>query len=201
MTASHGTLQSSGSAISKPAHLGHLALLYVAFSLLFLVTSLLFESEILDRRQKVQPGGTVGPITVVEKNTVYEVLVQRLYAAANTWSYVEVQVLDANQEYLLSFGDELSQYSGRDSEGYWTESEETYSTKITVSEPGIYFLKIVVEESNDRNSQFRVTINRLQGSSLLHLVAGIAALAIAIVLNELRNRTISQLAAMWLDDD
>ena len=201
MTASGDPHRSTGRAAGRPAHLGHLALLYVAFAALCLITSYFYSTGSLERRENVGPDGLVGPIEITGSNSVYEVAVHRTRSVTNTWSYVEVQVLDANKEYLFSFGDELSLYSGRDSEGFWRERNETYSTKLTIPEPGTYFLKFVIEESSRANSGFGVTLSRMAGSSLVHLVAGIAALVIGIVLNELRNRTISRMVALWLDHD
>ena len=118
----------------------------------------------------------------------------------NSWTFIEGEVLDADEEYLFSFGDELGHYTGVDSEGPWTEHKNSYSVKLTLPEAGDYFLDFVAETSRGGdNTPLTVTVEKLRGSSLPHILAGVVALIIAVMLNEIRNRTINKLIEALAD--
>jgi len=178
-------------------HLGHLALLFLVFAGLCSFTTL-FLSQGSERRQ-VNLNTTTGqfvPIEVTKDNSVYEVTVSNARLPVNSWAFLEGQVLDADKEYLFSFGDELSYYAGRDSEGGWTERKDGYSTKLTIPKAGSYYLNFITETSwRGDDVRASVTVNKLRGSSLHYTLAGVVAFIIAVVLNEIRNRTITRLVS------
>lgn len=175
-------------------HLGHLALLYVAFAGLCFLTTLFFSHASEKQQADLNtPEGKFIPLEVKKDNTVYEVTVSTSGLPVNSWAFIEGQVLDADKEYLFSFGDELSYYAGRDSEGPWSERKGDYSAKLTIPKAGTYYLGFVTETSWRRDDvQASITVEKLRGSSLPYTLAGIVALIIAVVLNEIRNRTITQ---------
>lgn len=175
-------------------HLGHLALLFLAFSILCLATTLFFSSSLNEWKGPIAHDGLVGPIEVTKDRAVHEVTISAGNLRNNSWAFVEAQLLDANKEYLFSFGDELSLYSGRDSDGPWVESKYNYSTKLTIPQAGNYHLKFLLEQSpgTSGSGSFSATVRQLRGSTLPFFVAGIAALLIAIALNEIQNRTVTK---------
>ena len=175
-------------------HLGHLALLFLAFSILCLATTLFFSTSLTQQSFSISHNGVFGPIEVKEDQAVHEVTISARDLLNNSWAFVEAQLLDANREYLFSFGDELSLYSGRDSDGPWVESKYNYSTRLTIPKAGTYHLRFLIEQRQGSrgHGQFAATVRQLRGSTLPFFVAGIAALLIAIALNEIQNRTVTK---------
>jgi hypothetical protein len=137
---------------------------------------------------------TLGPIFVAKNREVFAI---RLTAPlpANTWAFLEGEVLDAEKEYLFSFGKEIWHETGRDSDGAWQESDLDYTMKVTFPQPGVYYLKLKANGSHDVTA-IAVTISKRRGSSLPHLIFGISTLLIGLVLNELRNKTLATLTAL-----
>jgi hypothetical protein len=174
--------------------LGKVATVFIIFGLLSLLTSWIYSME----TEKVantsfQPYGNgasaeLGPINVRKHNETYSISI-KANLASQSWSHIEGQVLNSNKQYLFAFGKELSYYSGRDSDGAWTELDNDYSMNVTFPKPGTYYLKFNTE-SDRTPSNIVVKVSKKRGSSLPHLWFGILTLIIGIVMNEIRNRTI-----------
>lgn len=125
-------------------------------------------------------GGQVGPLQVVDNNTVYLINV-RQNVSSNSWSFITVDLLDANKQYLFSFGDEMWHESGYDSDGGWTESTNEFDMKVTFPNKGLFYLSVGGEKStNNRNASVTVTVNKKVGSSLAFSVVGILCLILAV---------------------
>ncbi len=185
----------------RGVHLGHLALLYLVFAGLFLLTALFFSQGRVEKEFHLDtPEGGLVPIEVKNDETVYEVTIASDLIPVNSWAFIEGQVLDADKEYLFSFGDELSYYTGRDSEGRWTERKNSYSAKLTIPKAGNYFLSFVTETSRGGDTGAIVVVRKLRGSSLPFMLAGAVAFIIAVVLNEIRNGTITKIIEALEDD-
>lgn len=131
-------------------------------------------------------GGRIGPLKIDEAYTVLEIEVYQP-VSDNHWSFVTVALLGADGRYLTGFGDELWHASGYDG-GYWVETEHSYDTKLTVREPGTYYLRFTVESDVNPATlpQMTVEVEEAFGSSLPHLLGGIVLIVIGIVIN-LRN--------------
>lgn len=191
-----------------PIDYGKVASVLIAFGLLGLLTAwiLSWSAETLFRRSlpvasPAQPGpieagerfpsrdyALIGPLSVRRANQVLRVSVTA-DVPLNGWSFVEGEVLDADREYLLSFGKELWHESGRDSDGPWNEADESYEMKLTIPHPGQYYLNIKAQGER-LPTNITVSVNRTYGSSIPHLVFGICALLGGLVLNEFANRTV-----------
>ena len=141
---------------------------------------------------------TLGPIFVGKHREVFAIR-QSALLPANTWAFLEGEVLDAEKEYLFSFGKEIWHETGRDSDGAWQEADLDYTMKVTFPQPGVYYLKLKTNGSHDVTS-IGVTISKRRGSSLPHLVFGIVTLQIGLVLYELQNKTLATLAMRMSDD-
>ena len=141
---------------------------------------------------------TLGPIFVAKNREVFAI---RLTAPlpANTWAFLEGEILDAEKEYLFSFGKEIWHETGRDSDGAWQESDLDYTMKVTFPQSGVYYLKLKANGSHDVTA-IAVTISKRRGSSLPHLIFGISTLLVGLVLNEMRNKTLTTLAMRMSDD-
>lgn len=176
--------------------LGKVATVFIIFSLLSLLTAWIYSME----TEKVastsfQPYGNgtaaeLGPINVRKHNETYSITI-KANLASQSWSHIEGQVLNSDKQYLFAFGKELSYYSGRDSDGSWTELENDYSMNVTFPKPGTYYLKFSTE-SDKAPKKVKVSVSKKRGSSLPHLWFGILTLIIGIVLNEVKNRTIGK---------
>lgn len=183
--------QKSGwAAIPKP-ELGKLALVLVGFAALCFLTSLVMNSDTGDRYSKVLPptGGMIGPINIADDDTVYEIHVAQDIKKAGEWSYVEGEVLDAAKNYQFSFGKEL----WKKQRDYRAQSTSTipmtstgmagvsrYNLKVVFPKAGEYFLRFKTNASDAVGTSINVSAQQLQGSSMFHLILGIAALFFAL---------------------
>lgn len=155
---------------------------------LFLFTAFVldFGTGIDLREQLPGEGGTIGPLRIEEPSTVLEIEVYQP-VTDNHWSFVTGALLSADESYLTGFGDELWHASGYD-QGYWVETEYSYETKLTIREPGTYYLRFTTESDTDPATLASITVEVEEdfGSSLPHLLGGILLIVIGIVIN-LRN--------------
>lgn len=188
--------------------LGKVAIVFILYGILSLITAWMFSMETErifsdtiypsimaettdDKEEEGRDIATVGPITVIKRGEVYSVNIAS-GLPANTWAFVEGEVLDAEKEYLFSFGKELWHETGYDDEGGWDEADGSYTMKITFPEPGQYYLHLKIE-SNYGQTPLKVTISQSRGSSIPHMVFGIFTLLIGVVLNEIYNKTLSHM--------
>jgi hypothetical protein len=141
---------------------------------------------------------TIGPISVQKYREVYSITISS-NLPVNSWTFVVGEVLDAEKDYLFSFGKELWHETGYDSDGAWRETDNSYSMKVTFPQPGQYYLNIKTEGSYNPDA-IRITISKRYGSSIPHTVFGIITLLIGLVLNEIRNKTLTKLAMRMSDD-
>lgn len=191
-------------------HLGKLAMVFIGFALLYLATSLYFS---MPEKKQVTTGmadKVFGPIETTRRNAVLELTIN-ISSLNESWAYVEVDLLDsARKKALMTFGSEQYQESGRDSEGPWTESKNNSDIRVTIPEPGSYYLRARVQggpknstASSDitKKTKLRITIEHLRGSSALFIWAGVFLLIIGVVLNEIRNRTVLTFIAKMSDND
>lgn len=139
----------------------------LVFIFLCMCTAAFFDSNIYSQ-YSVQPsiGGTVGPVTTTKDNSVVSVLVSKPLINSGEWTVINGDVLDKNKNYLFSFGKELWDEEGTDSDGYWHESENNYEAKFNLNK-GTYFLEFDAEDSWANNDEIDVKISQKQGSSLI----------------------------------
>ena len=193
--------------------LGKVASVFIVFGIVSLITAWVFSMEtqrlfrdtvstyvyppvptqqfLSGEQEEGKDVATIGPITVLKSKEVYEITIAS-GLPENTWSFVEGEVLDAEKEYLFSFGKELWHETGYD-DGAWRESETSYSMKLTFPEPGQYYLNLKSSGTYNPDA-LQVDISKKRGSSLPHLVFGLFTLVIGIFLNETRNKTLSKMA-------
>lgn len=57
---------------------------------------------------------------------------------SNSWEYLQVAVLNSQDEIVVDFSAELSYYTGRDSEGTWTEGSQRDRVPFKLKSPGDY---------------------------------------------------------------
>jgi hypothetical protein len=93
--------------------------------------------------------GLVGPIEISEDNMRLGVEVRQEIDQASSqtfkrWSFVTVELLDENKQYLSSFGGEFWHEAGYDQER-WQEDDETYQATLRVPSAGTYYLRLKTE--------------------------------------------------------
>jgi hypothetical protein len=140
----------------------------------------------------------LGPIEITKPKQVVGVEIAT-NLPNNSWAFVEGEVLDADKEYLFSFGDEFWHESGYD-DGAWEESYDEYEMKITFTEAGRYYLSIKAQANSNVN-EIRVRIGQRLGSGIPHFVLGLVLLACGLAIEEMRAKTISKLIARATDND
>lgn len=186
-----------GAELKKPAQL---ALVLIVFGVVCLITAGFFSISRGTSIQKNLPleGGIVGPIEVKKDTTVYLIRVFQFIRNDNDWSAVTGNVLDQDKNYLFGFGQEFWKESGYDSDGRWTESKTKYDMKVTLPK-GTYYLEFETDRSPGVDSGISVSVSKKMGSSLPFLIAGILALILGVVMNEIANQTIVKIVGQMED--
>jgi len=171
----------------------------ILFGVLCLVTALVLTFMGSNPIERTIPptGGQIGPITIEDENTVLSVEIKQGFRQ-DGWSFIEGEVLDADEEYLFGFGDELWAESGYDG-GHWHEEKNDSDVKVTIPEPGTYYLAFNASagaqgsrgvgtpagpQPSAIGTPIKVTIQPMTGSSLPFLIAGILGLIIGLLLFE-----------------
>lgn len=195
------TQKKSGWAAIPKMELGRLSLVLVGFAALCFVTSLIMNGDTGDRYSKVLPpsGGMIGPMTIAEDETTYEIKVAQDIKQAGQWSYVEGEVLDANKVFQFSFGKELwkkqREYKSTSTTPLGTVpgsdrvGVSRYDLKVVFPKAGDYYLRFKTNASGAVSTSIHVTAQQLQGSSIFHLILGIVSLFFALsVFGKFRQR-------------
>ncbi len=200
--------------------LGKVATVFIVYGIISLITAWIFSMEtqrlfsdtvrtyvypsmptqqaVAGESEEGKDVATIGPITVQRYKEVYEISIAS-GLPENSWAFVEGEVLDAEKDYLFSFGKELWHETGYDSDGAWRESDNNYSMKITFPQPGQYYINLKTEGSFTPDA-VQVNISKKRGSSIPHMVFGVLTLLIGIILNEIRDKTLSRMARRMIND-
>lgn len=128
-------------------------------------------------------GGSTQAFTTKKKNTVVAIKVEQ-YVRVDEWSSVYGELRDAQQNTLVGFDREFWHEVGYDSEGRWEEQETDFLAKVTINEPGEYFLFFESETNSKSPSGIRVTVYREFGSSFMFIWMSIIGLILSIVLGK-----------------
>lgn len=178
---------------SKLKTSSQIAIALVIFGFICLISALVVNFSRGKSIYKSLPsqGGIVGPIQVKKDRTIYLVKVSQS-VSNREWSAVTGNVLDQDKNYLFGFGEEFWKESGRDSEGSWTETKNKYEMKMTLQK-GTYYFEFESERSHNVSGNITIAVYRKIGSPLPFLIAGIIALIIGVVLNEIANQTLTKI--------
>lgn len=155
---------------------------FVIFGVVCLITAWIFSSQTGDSLKQSFPpaGGKFGPVTIDKKNEVVEIKITQRVANGH-WSAIEAEVVDAKDQYLFAFSEELWFETGRDSEGPWQEGKRNYDISVTFPKPGNYFINFSSENSRSSSvDEIRVEASKKLGSSLAHLWLGFISLIIGV---------------------
>jgi hypothetical protein len=96
---------------------------------------------------------------------------------ANSWAYFGFALIDMTTGEALDFGREVSYYTGRDSDGSWTEGSPSDSVKIPSVKPGTYYLRVEPEMAPETSLlSYELTVRRDVPSYSWFLIAGLLLL-------------------------
>ena len=100
----------------------------------------------------------------------------------NNWAYFNLALINEATGQGYDFGREVSYYSGRDSDGPWTEGSKNNSVIVPVA-PGKYYLRVEPEmDKNARSVLYTLEVKRnVPSLALFLLAAGILLLPPAAV--------------------
>ena len=80
---------------------------------------------------------------------------------SNNWAYFGFALIDESTGEAYDFGREVSRYSGRDSDGAWTEGSATDTAVIPSVPPGRYYLRVEPEMDAAATSvNYKIAIRR-----------------------------------------
>lgn len=113
----------------------------------------------------------------------YDVEMRQTIRGTNYWSFVTVEVLDDDGDYLTGFGVEFWHESGYD-EGRWEESDTRESAFVTIPKAGTYTLAVLTESNADRGrlSPIQMAFERTLGDPGPLRTGGWVALVLGVAL-------------------
>ena len=172
--------------------LGILAKVFFICGLVSILTSFFFSSGTKEHYQtELHQNEIWGPIKVKKNNSSYKVMIHA-DLGWQSWSFLEIEVLDYDKEYLYSFGKELWRESGRDLEGAWQENNNSYNMNITFPKVGNYYFKLKAD-SNRAMGKIRVSVSRVRGSGIPHLIFGVICIIVGCVFHEKKHKSLASI--------
>ena len=157
--------------------------LLIAFALL--MTGYLFSSNEEVFRQRYSFGGAgaqaessfVTPVFELKgRNTNVEISTKT--DLANNWTYFNYALINQDTGQAYDFGREVSYYSGRDSDGSWTEGSAGDTATLPNIPAGHYYLRVEPEmAANSRSLDYEISVQRdVPRSSWFWLIAILLAI-------------------------
>ncbi|MFT4927898.1 MAG: hypothetical protein ACI8WB_004012 [Phenylobacterium sp.] len=143
-------------------------LLLLSFSLLCWLAQIFFTSGYAPTYGGLPlNGGIYGPFTVDEAKSSYQINVSQYPLQVGAWNAVDIEVLDANKQYVFGFGDELWRETGYD-EGHWDESKNDVEMRMHFEKAGQYYLSISAQSNMtlDDRQRYMITIEQQRGSDV-----------------------------------
>ena len=150
------------------------ALLLLAFSLTLFVTALIVnrDSEPLLAQSLEVTGGSAGPL-VLEEDSLVRIEVSQFMSQAFVESSVSLDVLGEERQFLFNLEDDFYYETGQDSDGSWTERNESVSHKILLK-PGTYYFEVQAEPTDATMvSAVNLMVTRKLGGTLWLVLSGI----------------------------
>ncbi len=191
-------------------HWGHVALLVLGFAILFFATSFYFDASTKTyKRAKVPLGTMYGPIESTRPNQIIAITMRHV-TPRQSWAFVEGVVLKDRRHRITGFGGEYFRQSGYDSDGSWSESERERDVKVVLPTPGQYWLQFIAEGGRigaskgkrlDPKHRVEVSVAMKRGGAEILKWTGFFLLVVAVIMNEIRNRTVTGVLSRMGDDD
>jgi len=128
-------------------------------------------SESYRYRANAQEASFVTPVFDV-KGRKTNVEVSTKTGLYNNWTYINYALINNETGQAWDFGREVSYYTGRDSDGAWSEGGRKDSVTIPAVEPGRYYLRVEPEMGQDgRSMVYTLDIKRSVPSASFFLIA------------------------------
>ena len=159
------------------------ALILMVYGLLCWLMNFYFASGYEPEQARMPlEGGMFGPFTVDDPASTYQISVRQRSIALKVWNAVDIDVLDAEKNYLFSFGEEFWHESGYD-DGNWDESKKQMNMKVHFEKAGVYFLAVSAESNAAPRygNGYDISVKRSRGSSLAFKWLGIVSLALGVL--------------------
>lgn len=139
----------------------------------------------------------MGPIAVEATGGVLHIEVRQAFATGeNAWAFVGGELLDADLEFLMGFGEEVWSESGYESGYYWAESKLDFDLNLTVPESGQFYVKFDIEESApNATGELAVSVEPRYGSGVPHFATGLFALLFGLVMLEVSTAAVRRALA------
>lgn len=140
--------------------------------------------------EQVSPtGGVVGPLTIEEDNVMLAVDVEQFIEEGASsrfqrWSFITVELLDENKQYLSGFGGGLWHEAGYDEGEHWQQDDEDFGTTVQVPRAGTYYLRLQTEANVGEDELWPITveIDERVGNPAPLQAAGYVAFLLGIVM-------------------
>lgn len=118
----------------------------------------------------IKNGQIIGPIKVTKKPVIYQL--EADFYGDNSSLDFSAEVLDSNKDTLYEVGKDFWHESGRDSEGYWSESDSKMLARLNFYNIGTYYIRFVVNSQNTGKT-LKVTIKKpTSGSYVPYFILG-----------------------------
>ena len=158
----------------------------IVFILLSVISSFIIEVNVEDEQYTHLPkaGGLYGPFTIHDDGTPTSIKISRTRAIdAFDWDALDIEILDANKNYMASFGAEFWKETGRDSDGRWSEEDNDAELRYFFHQKGEYFLKVTTQSTDTRknNQLYYIAINQKLGSGEVFSSFGFILMWIAAI--------------------
>jgi hypothetical protein len=104
------------------------------------------------------PTQQLGPVDVTGAQRPHEVRLRINSLPVNSWAIVSVTALDDRENEYYLFAEEFWDEEGRDSDGYWHETDYEGSYLFKPENPGQYRFKVELEEADTEVSSVQVRV-------------------------------------------
>lgn len=191
-------------------HWGQVALLVLGFAILFFATAFYFDTTTKAYKRAVVPVGVLfGPIETKRRDQIAHITT-RHFAENRRWAFIEGVVLKDKKTRITSFGGEYFHESGYDADGPWSESEVERDVRVVLPSAGRYWIQFVAQggrsgigksERLGKDTKVELKVELKRGGSTILNVLGLVLLVVAVIMNEVRNRTLTGMLRNMNDDD
>lgn len=101
---------------------------------------------------------TMGPFEITQPGRVHRVSLRSDRLPTNNWAVVDVSLGDSKENEFYLFSAEFWDEEGRDSEGYWHESDLKEDHLFRPDDGGQYTLEVAMEEATVESLTLEVTV-------------------------------------------
>ncbi len=134
---------------------------FTIISCMFSFFTLTTGQKLLAQEIHIAKGGSpqkVGPFEITQPGRVHRVSLKSDRLPTNNWAVVDVSIMDSRENEFYLFSAEFWDEEGRDSEGYWHESDLSEAYLFRPDDAGQYTLELAIDEATVDSLKVEVTI-------------------------------------------